>query len=305
MRKRIPTYELYGEETDKKPDFWLHCETLYSRSSLHNFEISLHRHDNFFQFLYVESGTGNVNFDGVLHSFRTPCAIIVPPNFNHGFAFSRNIVGHIVTVLQPQMPLLESGFGTSTTDWMMHPKLVQMEGADEADLAFLALTMRHIQSEYQSRKMHKNSMLESLLKSSLVQIIRHALALQPEHDTWQSYREPRIERLLELIDRHFREHRPVSFYAGQLGLSATHLNRLTRRVAGAPVQHMIARKLIDMARRDLVAMPSSVQHVAYSLGFSDPAYFSRFFQKMTGETPRAFRLRERERLSASMPVTAQ
>ncbi len=136
MRKRIPTYELYGEETDQKPDFWLHCETLYSRSSLHNFEISLHRHDNFFQFLYVESGTGNVNFDGVLHSFRTPCAIIVPPNFNHGFAFSRNIVGHIVTVLQPQMPFLESGFGTSTADWMMRPKLVQMEGADEADLAF-------------------------------------------------------------------------------------------------------------------------------------------------------------------------
>ncbi len=75
MRKRIPTYELYGEEIDQKPDFWLHCETLYSRSSLHNFEISLHRHDNFFQFLYVESGTGNVNFDGVLHSFAHPAPL--------------------------------------------------------------------------------------------------------------------------------------------------------------------------------------------------------------------------------------
>jgi len=61
---------------------------------------------------------------------------------------------------------------------------------------------------------------------------------------------------------------------------------------------MVAKRLIETARRDLIAMPSSVQHIAYSLGFSDPAYFSRFFLKMTGETPRTFRLRERERLAA-------
>ncbi len=51
---------------------------------------------------------------------------------------------------------------------------------------------------------------------------------------------------------------------------------------------MVANRLIEAARRDLIAMPSSVQHIAYSLGFSDPAYFSRFFLKMTGETPVRF-----------------
>jgi AraC family transcriptional activator of pobA len=63
---------------------------------------------------------------------------------------------------------------------------------------------------------------------------------------------------------------------------------------------MIAHKLIDTAKRDLIAMPSSVQHIAYSLGFSDPAYFSRFFQNFTGETPRSFRLRERARLAETV-----
>ncbi|NKC51370.1 hypothetical protein HED63_16380 [Ochrobactrum cytisi] len=105
----VPTYELYGEESEQKPDFWLHCETLFSRSSLHNFEISLHRHESFFQLLYIEGGTGQVSFDGVIYPFQTPCAIMVPPGFNHGFAFSRDIVGHIVTILSPHMPLIGDG----------------------------------------------------------------------------------------------------------------------------------------------------------------------------------------------------
>ncbi len=305
MREVVPTYELYGEGTDRKPDFWLHWETLYSRSSLHNFEISLHRHDNFFQFLYIESGAGNANFDGALHPFHTPCAIIVPPNFNHGFAFSRDIVGHIVTVLKPQMPFLESGYDNAVMEWMMRPQLVQMEGADKRVLAFLSLTMQHVQEEFQSRKIHKNSMLESLLKSSLVQIMRHGFVSQSPDNARRNYREPRVERLFELVDRHFREHRSVSFYAGRLGLSPTHLNRLTREITGVTVQQIIARKLVDTAKRDLIAMPSSVQYVAYSLGFGDPAYFSRFFLKNTGETPRTFRLRERGWLAEQMPTRVE
>ena len=25
----VPTYELYGEDNEQRPDFWLHCETLF------------------------------------------------------------------------------------------------------------------------------------------------------------------------------------------------------------------------------------------------------------------------------------
>jgi AraC family transcriptional regulator, transcriptional activator of pobA len=62
------------------------------------------------------------------------------------------------------------------------------------------------------------------------------------------------------------------------------------------VQGLIARRLLEAAQRDLVFTPSPVQKVAYSLGFSDPAYFNRFFRRMTGTTPGAFRPQEREKL---------
>ena len=37
----------------------------------------------------------------------------------------------------------------------------------------------------------------------------------------------------------------------------------------------------------------SIQQIAYELGYADPAYFTRTFLRVTGETPGAFRKRER------------
>ncbi|KAB2709936.1 AraC family transcriptional activator of pobA [Ochrobactrum intermedium] len=295
----VPVYELYGEDNDQRPDFWLHCETLFSRSSLHNFEISLHRHVSFFQLLYIESGSGQVNFDGAIRPFQTPCAIFVPPGFNHGFAFSKDIVGHIVTILSPHMPFVGVGAGGVMTEWLTQPQIISMKDAGEDNLGLLSSLLSQVQDECHARKTYKNSMLESLVQVAFIYILRHAYSSNPaKRQESRVYMPARLERLLELIDRYYRDHKPVSFYAKLLGVSPTHLNRTVKQLTGGTTQDLVANKLMDTAKRDLIAMPSSVQHIAYSLGFSDPAYFSRFFLKMTGETPRAFRLRERERLAA-------
>lgn len=295
----VPTYELYGEDNEQRPDFWLHCETLFSRSSLHNFEISLHRHVSFFQLLYIESGSGQVNFDGAIRPFQTPCAILVPPGFNHGLAFSKDIVGHIVTILSPHMPFVGGGTAGVMAEWLTQPQLISMKDAGEDNLGLLSSLLSQVQEEFHARKSYKNSMLESLVQVAFIYILRHAYSSNPaKRQESRVYMPARIERLLELIDRYYRDHKPVSFYAKLLGVSPTHLNRTVKQLTGGTTQDLVANKLMDTAKRDLIAMPSSVQHIAYSLGFSDPAYFSRFFLKMTGETPRAFRLRERERLAA-------
>ena len=54
---------------------------------------------------------------------------------------------------------------------------------------------------------------------------------------------------------------------------------------------------MEAARRDLVFTPTPIQAIAYSLGFSDPAYFNRFFRRHAGLTPGAFREAERRKLA--------
>ena len=45
------------------------------------------------------------------------------------------------------------------------------------------------------------------------------------------------------------------------------------------------------AKRNLVYTAMAVSEVSYALGFSDPAYFTRFFKRQSGWSPRDFRTR--------------
>jgi len=44
------------------------------------------------------------------------------------------------------------------------------------------------------------------------------------------------------------------------------------------------------AKRDLVYTTMTIGQVSDRLGFSDPAYFSRFLKRGTGQSPKQFRV---------------
>ena len=92
-----------------------------------------------------------------------------------------------------------------------------------------------------------------------------------------------------LLDRHFREHRPVQSYADTMGLTAGQLSRICREVLGMSSLDVINARLLHEAQRDLVYTSSSIKQLAGELGFEDDAYFSRFFKRHTGLSPREFR----------------
>ncbi|MDK4740118.1 helix-turn-helix domain-containing protein [Rhizobium sp. CNPSo 3464] len=293
MSKSVPTYELYGENTGKRPDFWLHCETIPSRSSLHHWEIRPHRHESFFQILYIDAGSGDAIFDGESHAIMPPAVITIPPRLNHGFRFSRDIDGLVITVLISHLKAAP-GDRSRLGEWLAAPHLTRLDMSDQ-DAAYVARTLKRLGGEFANRRGGRNDLLEAYLTSALLLTAR--LSQQESEGQGASDEgEQRMEKLNGLIQRHFRSHEPAAFYAEALGISPTHLNRIVRRKTGHGAHELIARKLVDEAKRELVFTLGSVQEISYRLGFSDPTYFSRFFVKQTGQTPRAWRIEERQRL---------
>ena len=98
-----------------------------------------------------------------------------------------------------------------------------------------------------------------------------------------------IQQFKALLDRDFRQHRPVQAYADALGLTAGQLSRICREVLGMSSLDVINARLLHEAQRDLVYTSSSIKQLAGELGFEDDAYFSRFFKRHTGLSPREFR----------------
>jgi len=99
----------------------------------------------------------------------------------------------------------------------------------------------------------------------------------------------RITKLLQLIERHFKEHKPVSFYADQIGLTSKRVNEILKEVVNANISQLCQQLLLLESKRALYTGVHSVKEIAFDLGFSDQSYFSRFFRKHTGSSPENFR----------------
>jgi AraC family transcriptional regulator, transcriptional activator of pobA len=98
-----------------------------------------------------------------------------------------------------------------------------------------------------------------------------------------------FERFQTLLEQHFLEHWTVSQYAGSMSITPTHLSRITRSATGRAASHLIIERIVREARRNLAYTNLPISMIAYTLGFNDPAYFSRLFSEATGLSPRSFR----------------
>src|SRR5690606_33252429 len=93
------------------------------------------------------------------------------------------------------------------------------------------------------------------------------------------------QRFQALVETSYREHRPLAFYAGRLHCTIRTLSRQTDMAFGMTPLQLINRRLVFEARRLLRFTNASCSEVAGELGFEDPAYFSRFYRRMTGHAP--------------------
>lgn len=78
-----------------------------------------------------------------------------------------------------------------------------------------------------------------------------------------------------------------------LGSSRAALTSACARSGGASPSAMLDARSVLEAKRMLIYADMSVAEIGYSLGFSDPAYFSRFFSRHSGRSPQAFRIASR------------
>jgi len=273
----VQSYSLFGESTHL-PDV-LHCETIADRSVLHDWELAPHRHARLHQVLLVEKGGGSVTLDGKAHPLSQGSLVNVPPNHVHSFRFEKDTRGWVTTIADELMDELLVGVGTQRSE-------INQATVLQSD-AFIAKTVQQIWLEFSSQEKARALMLRGLSGVLLAWVARQ-LAAASIGDA-QANDSVLVQRFKALIEQNFASHWKVSQYAKALSISPTHLSRLTRAANGMSALRMIEARLMREARRNLAYTNLSISSIAYTLGFSDPAYFSRVFTRDAGLSPKAFR----------------
>lgn len=101
----------------------------------------------------------------------------------------------------------------------------------------------------------------------------------------------RMSLLFELLEVNFRKERHAAFYASALGITPKRLNEILHEKFDLTLTRILHTRLILEAKREIAYGRKSFKEIAFELGFSDQAYFSRFFKVQTGMMPVDFRSR--------------
>lgn len=288
-KKSLPSYLLYGEQGASAVAERLHVETIRARSRLHDWEIKPHRHEVLFQILYIAKGRAEAWLDAARQPLEGPCAVCVPAMAAHGFRFEPGVQGQVVTVQSPHLGAL---LAAEPALWARfeQPRLLPLTHAGPAARA-VGAAVQALADEYETHLPWRAAAIDAAL-ARLMLALGRALPAQdaPAPGSAAGSRAAdHLARYRALVEARFRLQPRVAELAEELGITPTQLNRLCRAVLGHSALDVLHARTVLEAQRQLAYTTASVKQIGLDLGFSDPGYFTRFFQRLAGSTPSDWR----------------
>lgn len=96
-------------------------------------------------------------------------------------------------------------------------------------------------------------------------------------------------RFLKLITQHCRQTRSVAFYAEQLCITTTYLNKLCHHWWNLSPKELINQQTLCEIKTFLATTDRSVKEIASMMQFEDASYLCRYFRRLTGISPIEYR----------------
>jgi len=302
VRKRpasgqIPNYFLYGEAPRRMVGPMLHVESIEARSARHHWKIEPHQHRALHQVVLVLRGRGVVEAEGARAQFRPPSLMLMPAGSVHGFEFEPGTSGYVVSIsgeLHGELMRREPEVGTL----FLSPTTIEME-ASTLRGTDLAQGFHRLAREFARTSAGRDLALHGWLEVLLANVLRLARKGADTADPVMGQRRQLVARFSDLVESRYRRNEPVTVLAGTLNVSESRLRHACVAMTGqTPIQLLNARILLE-AKRQLLYTSQPIGRIAYALGFDDAAYFTRFFSRRAGLSPRAFRTRGADRALAS------
>lgn len=99
------------------------------------------------------------------------------------------------------------------------------------------------------------------------------------------------------LARGFTNCTSMAEHAAALGVTPTHLSRVSRAQTGQTAARLLSERQLHAARRLLIETNVPLQDIARHLRFGSAAYFTRFIRQHTGSTPSVLRSERKATMS--------
>jgi AraC family transcriptional activator of pobA len=277
----VPTFYLYGEPRQAVDERFVHVEALIDRTRPSDWMIRPHVHPELNHIFEVTAGGGAMRADATELRFEAPCLLLVPAGVVHGFVWDHESAGSVLTLASSHL----DGFLQRDPDLgAVFAQAAVVPTGDVQPGARIAALRQELgwaaPGHRTAADVHLLDILVTVLRLKGPDAARTA-APSPAATL--------VARLRARLDERFHLRESVQVHAVALGVSPRRLRVACATVARQSPTDMLDQRATLEACRSLIYGNLSVAQIGYALGFSDPAYFSRFFSRRTGFSPTAYR----------------
>lgn len=239
-----------------------------------------HKHNNYFEIIYLSGGSGTHTIDHNNYRVQPPVIFFVRKEQVHHWNLNSVPEGFVL--------ILKKGFIDKSLDVELKSLLtrvssltsLQVKDTGTIDAIFQLLTKEG--NPVNESNFH---VVEGLLKALLAKLLDVAKPYMAQAKAISNL----YLALRELLNQPGSIKNNVAYYAALLNTTPQNLNSACRKSANQTASGVLADHIISEAKRLLIYTSHTVAEVSYSLSFSDPSHFVKYFKRHTGVTPQAFR----------------
>ena len=263
-------------------------------------------------FHYIIEGGMHVSIDGVHEAYvQAGQTVMLPRNPMHVLASRRGLAPTSASQIEASgagLPKMRLGGGGATTRVVCGflagnellqaivstlPELLVLDVASLPNGPWMAESFQVAVQTCAEPEPGSSLVLTKISELLFVESLRrHLMNAPPEDRGWTAgLRDPQVRRALSLLHTRACEPWTTDDLAAELGMSRSAFATRFAQVMGMPPMRYLTRWRMRQAANDLTARGKSVSEVAYDLGYSSEAAFTRAFRREFGSPPGEWRSR--------------
>lgn len=140
---------------------------------------------------------------------------------------------------------------------------------------------------------HKKEITKHLLSVLIYEVMGIYKRGNPLQQEFFSQKQIHYFKFLELLAQNLGKHKAVDFYADALCITPRYLSAICKEMTGHTATESINKHILMNARLLLVSTNMTVAEVSDELYFCNPSFFTQFFRKHEGVSPKTYREKNR------------